>query len=89
MAIKDTSPRSSSALPPIAHWLGLAGLLPQVAAVLLILSGDPVWRFSAAAMAFAYAALIFSFLGGIWWGLAARDADATPSWIWVAAVARR
>ncbi len=87
MAITDTSPQYSGALPPIAQWLGLAGLLPQVVAVLLILDGEPAWRFSAAAMAFAYAALIFSFLGGMWWGLAARDADATPSWIWVAAVA--
>lgn len=37
------------------------------------------------AIAYAYAALIFSFLGGIWWGLAAAHKDA-PGWIYIAAV---
>jgi hypothetical protein len=51
----------------------------------MILSGDPALRFAAQAMAFAYAALIFSFLGGLWWGLAATSSRA-PSWLWIAAV---
>lgn len=73
-------------LPRLALGLGYAGLLPQIAALLLLAGGDPEVRFSALALAFAYAALILSFLGGLWWGLAAK-ADAPPSWLWVAAIA--
>jgi hypothetical protein len=46
--------------------LGYAGLLPQIAAtaVTLLDSGSHVGPL----FAFGYAALILSFLGGIWWG---------------------
>lgn len=71
--------------PPLARWLGLAGLLPQLAALALLLGGDPAVRFQALALGFAYAALILSFLGGLWWGLAAR-AERAPGWLWIAAV---
>lgn len=40
-------------------------------------------------MGWGYAALIFSFLGGMWWGMAAASPDEarrTPTWIWMAAV---
>lgn len=73
-------------LPPLAHALGLAGLLPQVFVVAALLGGGPEVRFSALALGYAYAALILSFLGGLWWGLAAL-ADAPPAWVWIAAVA--
>ena len=73
-------------LPPIARRLGYAGLLPQVAAVLALASGDLDWRFVALSSAFAYAALILSFLGGMWWGLASADVDHAPGWLWIAAV---
>lgn len=66
--------------------LGLAGLIPQVCAVLALLGDDPATRFPALALAYAYAALILSFLGGLWWGIAAKS-DAPPTWIWGAAVA--
>ena len=72
--------------PVVPRWLGLAGLLPQLAVVAVVLSGDGPLRFSALSMGYAYAALILSFLGGLWWGLAAR-ADHPPEWIWVAAIA--
>lgn len=49
--------------------LGYAGLLPQAIALALALSGGE-WGFVAIAGGFAYAALIFSFLGGVWWGQA-------------------
>lgn len=75
-----------TALPPITRALGFAGLLPQAAAVVALLSGAPDWRFIALAGAFAYAALILSFLGGLWWGLAAASADRAPTWLWVASV---
>ncbi|WP_242096472.1 MULTISPECIES: DUF3429 domain-containing protein [unclassified Sphingomonas] len=73
-------------LPRLAYGLGLAGLLPQIAVVAVIASGDPFGRYTALALGYAYAALILSFLGGLWWGLAAK-ADAPPRWLWFAAVA--
>lgn len=71
---------------PAARVLGYAGLLPQVAVVVMLLSGDLAARYVALALGFAYAALILSFLGGIWWGLAAADPGRAPRWLWVAAV---
>ncbi|MGA1798150.1 DUF3429 domain-containing protein [Sphingomonas sp. 4RDLI-65] len=79
-------PAASGGIPPIARLLGLSGLLPQLGAVALILSGDPQSRYSALAIAYAYAAIILSFLGGLWWGLAART-DSPPRWLWFASVA--
>lgn len=79
-------PAASGGIPPIARLLGLSGLLPQLGAVALLLSGDPQSRFSALAIAYAYAAIILSFLGGLWWGLAART-DSPPRWLWFASVA--
>ena len=35
------------------------------------------WRYSALAGGFAYAAAIFSFLGGVWWGQALQSGRAT------------
>ena len=66
--------------------LGLAGLLPQLWALTMVLFGDPADAFSALALAYAYAALIVSFLGGVWWGLAAQARETVPGWIWFAAV---
>ncbi|MEH3108136.1 MAG: DUF3429 domain-containing protein [Sphingomonas fennica] len=74
-------------VPPPARGLGLAGLLPQAAAVAVLASGSSWWHFAALAIAFAYAALILSFLGGLWWGLAAPLGDRAPGWLWIAAVA--
>jgi hypothetical protein len=48
------------------------------------------WREAALAIAFAYAALILSFLGGMWWGIAAAAPAAQRrkalGWLWIAAV---
>jgi hypothetical protein len=72
--------------PPVfPRWLGLAGLLPQLAAVAVVFGGDASLHFSAIALGYAYVALILSFLGGLWWGVAA-SADRPPEWLWVAAV---
>lgn len=71
--------------PTIARLLGFAGLLPHIAVVLVLLERNNELRFFALAMSYAYAALILSFLGGIWWGFAAR-AERAPLWLWVAAV---
>lgn len=75
----------SKKIPPFARWLGFLGLFPQAAALLVVLMDEPRTLFSALALAFAYAALIFSFLGGLWWGLATAAKD-PPRWLWVAAV---
>lgn len=72
--------------PALPRLLGFAGLLPQLVAGYVLLENNPDWRFTALAMAYAYAALIFSFLGGLWWGLAAAAGDRAPKWLWVAAV---
>ncbi|MEG3169098.1 DUF3429 domain-containing protein [Sphingomonas sp. LB3N6] len=81
-----TRPAATGGIPPIARLLGLSGLLPQLGAVALLLSGDPQSRYSALAITYAYAAIILSFLGGLWWGLAART-DSPPRWLWFAGVA--
>lgn len=73
-------------LPPIARVLGFAGLLPQAAAVAVLIGGGPDVRFAALSLAYAYAALIFSFLGGVWWGLAAMARGVAPRWVWIVAV---
>lgn len=56
-------------LTPSARWLGYAGLLPQVICVALAAARHE-YAYTALAGGFAYAAAIFSFLGGVWWGQA-------------------
>ena len=76
---EQTSPPAAAAavaLSPAARALGYAGLLPQVFCVAMVLSGHE-WRYSALAGGFAYAAAIFSFLGGVWWGQALASRRAT------------
>jgi hypothetical protein len=70
---------TSTELPLLARRLGYGGLLPFVGGALL------VWAVREDAHAFvsqalsAYAAVIVSFLGGIHWGLALRQAEPSPS----------
>jgi hypothetical protein len=71
-------------LPAAARWLGYAGLLPQVIAVAMLLD-DATLKWIAIAGGYGYAALIFSFLGGVWWGLALNAAK-PPSWLFPVAV---
>ncbi len=54
----------------VALALGFAGLLPQVAAAGLVVTGldAPLGQ----GIALLYGGLILSFLGGIWWGFAMR-----------------
>lgn len=79
-------PGSPDVLPHCAQWLGYAGLLPQLGVVVTLAAGGNEARFSAVALGYAYASLILSFVGGLWWGLASRDRARAPNWIWVAAV---
>lgn len=77
-------------VPPTARVLGLAGLLPQLACLAVAWLGPPVWKDAASTIAALYAALILSFLGGTWWGLAAgapaAERRAALGWLWTAAV---
>ena len=66
-----------------AYILGLAGLLPQL--VCLVAVFDDNTRFIALSGAFLYAAVILSFLGGFWWGLAVAAPEA-PQWVYGVAV---
>jgi len=70
-------------LPRIAFILGFAGLAPQVWALLATFREAD--RYIGLAAGYFYAALIFSFLGGLWWGVAASRKDA-PEWLYLAAV---
>ena len=70
-------------LPRLALVLGIAGLAPQVWA--LIATFREADRYIGLAAGYFYAALIFSFLGGLWWGVAASRKDA-PEWLYLAAV---
>jgi Protein of unknown function (DUF3429) len=71
-------------LPPPARTLGLMGLLPQLAAVFEVAT-DGEWRWVALALGFGYAALIFSFIGGLWWGLALAS-ERKAGWMFGAGV---
>jgi hypothetical protein len=80
--------QSSQSLSPAARVLGYAGLLPQILCVGLLLIGHE-WRYAALAGGFAYAAAIFSFLGGVWWGQAlasARDGRSASTGAYLLAV---
>lgn len=65
-----------SSLSPAARILGYAGLSPQIICLGMVLSGHE-WRYSALAGGFAYAAAIFSFLGGVWLGQAVQSGRAS------------
>ena len=76
--------RQSDTFDDTAMRLGYAGLLPPIV-FLCIAIADPAQRWIILAAGFGYAAFIFCFLGGVWWGLA-MSSRSVPSWIWVAAV---
>jgi Protein of unknown function (DUF3429) len=75
-----------TAIPVLPRRLGLAGLLPMAALLGLVLGGGVQWRFGALALGWFYAALIFSFLGGLWWGLAAAQPGRAPAWLWLVSI---
>ena len=61
-----------TSLTRTARVLGYAGLLPQILCLGLTVSGHE-YAYTAMAGGFAYAAAIFSFLGGVWWGQAIQS----------------
>lgn len=83
---QPSQPDMQPTLPLAARALGLAGLIPQGLVVAALMTGGADVWFTALSVGYAYAALIFSFLGGLWWGLAAMGGARTPTWVWGAAV---
>ena len=69
-------PAPAPSLSKTARALGYAGLLPQILCVGLLATGHE-WRYAALAGGFAYAAAVFSFLGGVWWGQGIASGRAT------------
>jgi hypothetical protein len=67
-------------LPRPAVLLGLAGLAPQACCVALVVIAGPYQWIGLAAGCF-YAAIILSFLGGLWW-MAALLSGETRTWIY-------
>lgn len=65
-------------------WLGYTGLIPQFCILLYAAAGlENLWVGQAAG--FGYAALIFSFLGGAWWGIGLMMPK-PPPWLFIIAV---
>lgn len=79
-----------TAVPPWPRLLGLAGLLPQLACAIIAWMGPAQWHEPSRVIGALYAALILTFLGGTWWGIAAAAPAAERrgglAWLWIAAV---
>ena len=75
-------------IPKAAFIAGYAGLLPQIIAAAMVLSGSE-YQWTGLALAYGYAAFIFSFIGGMWWGLGVttRKDEASVHGIFALAVA--
>ncbi len=80
-----------SAKPPAsALLLGYAGLLPPIIAIIIAIGmrladpplGPPLGQFLLI-LTVIYAALILSFLGGIWWGVAAARVTGAGLGLWL------
>ncbi len=80
----DTAPGAAS-LTPASRLLGYAGLLPQIICIALV-AIDNTYRFSALFMGFVYPAVIFSFLGGVWWGQAIASRNQAGATVYLVAV---
>ena len=76
--LRDDDGVETSRVPIAAAMLGAAGLLPLILALFVRLAGgvypDTPIPIVLGGLALSYAALILSFLGGIWWGVAATRA---------------
>lgn len=85
--IHQSARTASGRMPWSARWLGLAGLIPQVLLVAVVIAFPAKFGPPAIALALSYSALILSFIGGAWWGLAAHQKVRVRPWVWLAAVA--
>ena len=76
-AMTDSATFTLHPIPRAAFVAGYAGLLPQVIAAAMVLSGSE-YQWTGLALAYGYAAFIFSFIGGYWWGVALITPGARP-----------
>ena len=68
--------QDTEAIPPIALWLGIGGLIPFLAPALLIwMPPSQGWQGFAGTFGMVYGAIILSFLGGVRWGGALYHLD--------------
>ncbi|OYQ34243.1 hypothetical protein CHU95_12405 [Niveispirillum lacus] len=78
--------QSSNSIPAPARLLGLSGLLPQLLCLgTALLDPVPPDTSGFAALGLVYAALILSFLGGLWW-MAALLQGLSQTWPYLVAV---
>nr|WP_167953704.1 DUF3429 domain-containing protein [Sphingomonas jejuensis] len=71
---------ASLAIPRPALLLGFAGLLPPLTALwAMMMLDDPASSEAMFTAIFAYTTLIFSFIGGVWWGFSSADGR-RPGW---------
>lgn len=75
---------AQSALPRPLVLLGLSGWLPQAVCVAVVALSAP-YQWAALAAGCFYAAVILSFLGGLWWMAGLLDGE-RRAWIYVLAV---
>jgi len=78
--VPDTDPRQAPSTVPVA--LGLAGLLPFLAAAAGALALGGAGAGVAATGAALYGAVILSFLGGVHWGTGLRDGGGAGPFLW-------
>lgn len=69
-------------VPPLAQWLGYAGLIPFIALAAIAVLANPAEQRLATFALRAYAVTIVSFLGAIHWGLAMRQAHPNKLLLW-------
>jgi hypothetical protein len=83
---QDPQPNAAASEQPLkpsaeAWTLGLGGLLPFLLGAGGLWALPPEWAGLAATALLTYAAVIVSFLGGIHWGLAMRQAQPPRGWL--------
>lgn len=71
-AATGSDPIDAPRVPQAAAWLGGLGLLPFAFSAALVAYGESSWSYDALRY---YAAAILSFMGGVQWGLAMKDAE--------------
>ncbi|TMM46719.1 DUF3429 domain-containing protein [Qipengyuania marisflavi] len=76
-------------VPPLPRWLGVLGVLPQIALVAALYAGPPEWREPVQMLIAMFAAVTLGLTGGSWCGIAAGAPAAerrqSLGWLWVAA----
>ncbi|MFD1034703.1 DUF3429 domain-containing protein [Sphingomonas hankookensis] len=78
------TPPVAAVRPPVAALLlGYAGLLPPMVGIAIRVI-DPAKGGMMLALSLFYAALILSFLGGMWWGMAAARVTGAAMTLWLA-----